>query len=413
MTGLFGTDGIRSTDTQALCQWGYQLGRALEGKSKVLVAKDNRPTSDKIAASVMAGLRDAEVDILYGGIMPTPAVQYATVYHTADAGIVVTASHNPPCYNGLKYVDADGRKPDAEMAERLSTALEAIRPVDAEYTPTVQDNLLKSYTRKFTRVGRLPLRVAVDCANGAGYPVVKHILSLHGAEGVYLHHGAGKQINHACGATCPDLAGAGEVDMGFALDGDGDRCMLMTPKGRWVDGDGILYLLALDSVRRGNPLREVVGTIMSNGALSSALSALGGRLVRTDVGDGNVWARMLRDGATLGGEPSGHILTEDGVSDGIGTGILLMQMAMECDLDEALAGWHPIPQCHTQCPRREDNLRRALAAAEKWQDYLGGTGRVVVRPSGTESVLRIMAECPEESLARTVAESIAQAAVKR
>lgn len=411
----YGTDGIRMADMTALMRLGYQMGLAQRGKGKVAVAEDNRPTSDKIAGAVMAGLWDAGVDIVYGGVLPTPALQYATRMLTADAGIMVTASHNPAAYNGLKYFDADGQKPTEEGARQLMDAMRDLPYTEREYLPQVQDVMAKVYRQKFRSLGNIPLKVAVDCANGAAYPMVKRILSEHGVEGVYLHHGEGKQINRDCGALHPQsLARTEGVDMGFALDGDGDRCVVVTRGGRVVDGDGILYLLARYRQQKGMDVGGViVSTVMANDALKQALAPMDIRLVRTQVGDSHVAQSMRQNGALLGGEPSGHILVDGHPADGIYTGLLVAQIALEMDLDDLLRDYHPLPQYSTRIKASPEALRRATAASEKWQDYLSGTGRIVVRPSGTEPVVRIMVECLSAHLAENIALSIAQAAKGR
>ena len=410
----FGTDGIRSTDMDYLCRVGYRLGLAQRGKSKAVVGVDNRPTSTDIAKAVAAGLGEAGVDVLFGGVMPTPALQYATRYYTADVGFMITASHNPARYNGIKVFNADGLKPDRTelraLADRVDDAAPCAYTGGAALSPV--DNVAKAYTERFRHFGRLPLRVAVDCANGAAYPIVKRILSLHEVEGMYLHHGEGKQINRDCGALHPEhLKETTGVDLAVALDGDGDRCVLVTKGGQVVWGDGILYLLAAYYTRKGVDVGgAIASTVMANGALRQALAALELRLVRTDVGDAEVAEAMRRHNLRLGGEPSGHILADGYVADGIYTAMLLTQIAAECNLDDLLEPYHPLPQCHTMVNAAPDALRRALAAADKWQDYLSGTGRVVVRPSGTEPVVRIMVECVSAGLAQTIADSIAQAA---
>ena len=407
----FGTDGIRSQDVEALRKMGYQMGFAQRGKGTVVVAEDNRPSSERIVKAVLAGLRDAECEILYGGVMPIAALQYAVNHFTADAGIMVTASHNPARYNGLKFFNAEGVKPDAAEIEALERAMAEVTYAGQEYTLAPTDTMVKAYVDKFARFGPLPLRIAVDCANGAAYPTVKRIVSRLSPDAIYLHHGEGKWINRACGATQPDiLRELHDVDLSFALDGDGDRCILVTRGHRVVDGDGMLYLLARYYRAQGRDLGVgVVSTVMANGALAKALNSLGLRLFRCDVGDKNVAMTMREKGCVLGGEPSGHILIEEGASDGILTGLTMAAIATQMDIDEALADYEPWPQYHTEVALSPHALRLAKAAEDKWRDYLAGTGRVVVRPSGTEPVVRIMVECESMHLAENIAESIVQA----
>lgn len=411
----FGTDGIRMQNVEELCRVGYGMGVAQRGKSKIVLAEDNRPTSRRVAAAVAAGLEKAGCDVLYAGVAPIAAMQYAVRYFTADGGIMVTASHNPPKYNGLKYVDADGRKPSDEELSALAAAMEGVPYAGEEVALSPSDVVAKAYLGKFRAMGEIPLRVAVDCANGAAYPTVKRVFVGKVRDAVFLHHGEGKFINRDCGALHPEtLLAVEDADMGFALDGDGDRCVAVTRGRRIVRGDEILYLLAkYYRLRRMDLGAGLASTVMANGALGKALSALGLRLYRTDVGDRNVWELMQARGCVLGGEPSGHILAADGVSDGIMTGLTLAGIAAEMDLDEALADYRPWPQYHAEVPLTPAALRYAKAAEAKWQDYLGETGRVVVRASGTEPVVRVMVECESMHLAENIAVSIVQAAKKQ
>ena len=415
---LFKTDGIRSTNIAWLCQVGYRLGRAMQGKSKVVLGCDNRPTGDKIVAAVYAGLCDARVDVLYAGVVPTPCVQWATPYYVADAGIVVTASHNAAGYNGLKYIACTGEKAEQEELAALEKALAEAPEGQGDKLPPANPNIAKQYCLSLGKeAAGLDLALAVDCANGAAYATAKRVLGATQAKVHYLHHGEGKHINRDCGALYPDALRQTVLDegldMGFALDGDGDRCVAVTRGGAIVDGDGILYLLARDRREQGTlPEAGVVSTILANGALGVALKALGIRLHQCEVGDAHVRGAMARYGCTLGAEPSGHVLT-DRPADGLLTGILLSQLAMRRDLDGWLADYRPYPRCSADCPMGPNTLAMAQKAADKWQDYLGATGRVVVRASGTEPVVRIMAECAQASLAHTVVEGIVDSLSRR
>lgn len=408
----FGTDGIRSTNANALCRLGYRLGYAQKGKSKVVLGRDNRPGGEAIAASVAQGLADARVDVLYVGVVPTPVVQWATPFCAADAGIVVTASHNGPDYNGLKYVGENGEKADAAELEVLWRAMSAAPDNTGRRLPPVNESIVKAYCEAIA-VGAIDgLQIGVDCANGASYNAIRRVFAKSKANVMYIHHGDGKNINRRCGALYPEslceTVRQQGLDIGFALDGDGDRCIAVTKQGRVIDGDDTLYLLTLlDGERYASA--GVVGTVLTNGALGNALRQAGIRLHRSDVGDGNVAALMKKTGSRLGAEPSGHVLLDSGYADGLRTGLALCALAARHDLDSALAGYQPYPQCHTTCPQNVSALALAKKLGEKWQDYLGKTGRVVVRESGTEPVIRIMVECSSMSLAQNVADSIRRA----
>ena len=375
----FGTDGIRSTNTNALCRFGYRLGFAQKGKSKVVLGRDNRPDGEAIAAYVAQGLADAQVDVLYVGIVPTPVVQWATPFCAADAGIIVTASHNGPDYNGLKYVGENGEKADVDELQALWQAMSAAPDGTGRRLPPVNDSIVKAYCEAIS-VGAIDgLQIGVDCANGASYNVIRRVLGKSKANVMYVHHGDGKNINRLCGAVHPEslceIVRREGLDMGFALDGDGDRCIAVTKQGRVIDGDDMLYLLTLfDSERYASA--GVVGTSLTNGALGNVLRQAGIRLHRSEVGDGNVAALMKKTGSHLGAEPSGHVLLDSGYADGLRTGLALCALAARYDLDSALAGYQPYPQCHTTCPQSVGALVLVKKLGEK---YNKSSAQVILR----------------------------------
>ena len=400
---MFGTDGTRD-NAKALPQVGYRLGRALEGCHSVLVIGDNRPSHEVLASALIHGLEDGGVNVLYGGVLPTAAASTSIDYFAADYAVVVTASHNPPQDNGFKLIDATGGKARPDTLNRVWQRMQEVLPPDeiGRPLPPVNKEIARVYLERITpdHVPEGPF--VFDCANGAVYPAIKRVFG----KGKYLHHGEGKKINVGVGATHPEvIKEAAKGSWGFAFDGDGDRLVAVTPRGRVLDGDAILYALAVARHRRGRlPKEIVVGTIMSNGGLELALAKEGIHFVRTQVGDGHVADKMREEGAALGAEPSGHVLL-GAPSDGIRTALELAALAEQADVNQLLAAYTPLPQAHRSIPIGA-GWERAQKTAEMWRGYLGGTGRIVLRPSGTEPIIRVMVECADEQLANTIADGI-------
>lgn len=402
---MFGTDGMRA-NAKTLPPIGYRLGRALEGCHSVLVIGDNRPSHETLVGALLQGLADAGVNFLYGGVLPTAAAQASIDYFACDYAVVVTASHNPPGDNGFKLIAASGAKADAATLETIWERMQKIplpehigRPL-----PPVNREIARVYLERITPE-HLPKGAFVfDCANGAVYPSIKRVFG----EATYLHHGEGKKINLEVGALYPEaIRQAAAGCWGFAFDGDGDRLVAVTPKGRIMDGDAILYALAVDRHQRGVLAKDiVVSTIMANGALDLALGKYGIHVARTSVGDSHVAAKMQEEGASLGAEPSGHVLL-GAPSDGIKTALALTELAERVDVDEFLSAYRPLPQRHRTIPL-DDVSDKLPKLTEMWRGYLGATGRIVVRESGTQPLIRIMVECADEHLAKTVADSLAR-----
>ncbi|MBO4535209.1 MAG: hypothetical protein J5755_04670 [Clostridia bacterium] len=391
-------------NAKTLPQVGYRLGRALEGCHSVLVVGDNRPSHEALAGALVHGLEDAGVNVLYGGVLPTAAASTCIDYFAADYAVVVTASHNPPQDNGFKLIVSSGDKADASTREKVWTRMKSVVPpaVIGRPLPPVNKEIARVYLDRITPEHIPSGRFTFDCAYGAVYPSIKRVFG----EGRYLHHGDGKKINVGVGATHPEaILAEAKGAWGFSFDGDGDRLVAVTPGGRLLDGDAILYALAVARHRRGLlPKEIVVGTVLSNGALDLALGREGIHFVRTQVGDSHVAAKMREEGAVLGAEPSGHVLL-DAPSDGIRTALALAALAEQTDVDTLLSPYVPLPQAHRTMPLGE-GLEAAEKRAEMWRGYLGGTGRIVLRPSGTEPVIRVMVECTSMELATTVANSI-------
>jgi len=442
MTRLFGTDGIRgAANVDLRPSLAFALGRATAYRvvgagGSLVVGRDTRRSGDMFVAAITAGATSMGVDVHVVGVVPTPALSYLAGTGDFAAGIMVSASHNPAEDNGLKVLDPAGLKLDDDLEDELEAlvlradelpgvAPAAIgRAVDAA-------GLLERYVAHRTALARaVPasgLHVVLDTANGAACGVGPAILRATGARVTVIHDVPdGDNINLGCGATQPaslmEAVRAHGADVGFALDGDADRCVAVDAGGRLVDGDQVLGILALERLARGAlDHGSLVVSVLSNGGLQQAVEAAGGRLVRTPVGDKHILAAMLVSGAGLGGEKSGHVIVREHTSsgDGIVTAMELLRVMTKAGtgLGE-LAGAIPLlPQQqrairvrHRDQWEADDVLQRAIADAEA---RLAPHGRILVRPSGTEPVLRVMVEGPDADDVAAIVDAIAALAGER
>ena len=435
----FGTDGVRGKVGEApitpelVLRLGFAAGEVLarglsgDARPKVLIGKDTRISGYMLEAALEAGFSAAGVDVMLCGPMPTPAVAYLTRALRLSAGIVISASHNPYPDNGIKFFSADkGKLPDA-IEQEIEAALElplACRPSAELGKAFRMDDAPGRYIEfcKSTFPGALDLRglrVVVDCAHGAGYHIAPHVFHELGAEVVAIgDEPNGFNINDAVGATHPEsLAGsvrAHRADLGIALDGDGDRVLMADESGAAYDGDQLLYVIARRRARAGE-LAGVVGTLMTNLALERALAALGVGFVRAKVGDRYVLELMHERGWDLGGENSGHIICLDRhtTGDGIISALqVLAAMREERKGLAALAGGltlYPQKLINVRVARgfdwqRDAGIARARDDAER---RLGEHGRLLLRASGTEPVLRVMVEGEDEAEVAAVATELA------
>ncbi len=417
----FGTDGIRgrvgeTPITPDFCvHLGWAVGKVLasEGSRMVVIGKDTRISGYMIESALEAGLASAGVDVNLFGPIPTPAIAYLTRTLRADAGIVISASHNPFGDNGIKFFDGDGNKLPDEMEIAIEDRLrQPVVSVGSEALGRAYrvDDARGRYIEfcKGTVNRGLHLRglkVVLDCANGATYAVAPGVFSELGAEVTVI--GAdpdGTNINHECGSTHPETVAAkvAEVgaDVGIAFDGDGDRVVMVDAGGVIADGDDMLYIIAKSGFMKGRLSGGVVGTIMSNLGLEQALTTCGIPFERAAVGDRYVLERMRARGWQLGGETSGHIvclpLTTTG--DGIVAALQVLVAMVEGDrsLAELRNGMRKLPQAMVNV--KTSDPAGALASsvvADAIRDLeasLGDRGRIVVRPSGTEPVVRVMVE---------------------
>ena len=440
---LFGTDGVRGVANvyPMTAEVALQLGRALAyvikygpGRHRIVVGKDTRLSGYLLEYAITAGICSMGVDVLLLGPLPTPAIAYITSSMRADAGVVISASHNPYQDNGIKIFKGDGFKMPDEIEAHIEVLMtnpgvDETRPTATEIGQAFRLDDARGRYISFLK-GTFPkeleldgLKIVVDCAHGATYRVAPEVFSELGAEIIAIGvRPNGKNINHKCGATHPEtmaiLVKREKADLGIAFDGDGDRVIMVDHQGKIVDGDHILGICALDLQRRERLHRKtVVATVMSNLGLEVALKEHGIRLLRAPVGDRYVLEAMLKGGYNLGGEQSGHLvfLNHTTTGDGILTALRLLAVMVREDKPLAeLAGFmETYPQVLLNIRVKEQKdlkslpaARQAMAEAER---RLGPRGRLLVRYSGTEPKLRIMAEGEDQGLIDQVAQELAQA----
>lgn len=435
---LFGTDGVRGVpgtpplDDATLACLGAALTEELGGAPRIACGRDTRDSGVRVQETFAAGVRargGRPIDI---GIMPTPGVAVAAARGGFDAGVAVSASHNPWPDNGIKILQSGGAKASAELERKLEARVAGIRAAGGA-PPTrgpalekadVLDAYVEHLVGVLGDVSVAGLPIAVDCAHGAASGLASRVLRRVGLRVVELHAAPdGRNINRGCGSTHPEALQAAVVEhgcrMGFAFDGDGDRAVLVDGRGRLVDGDGVLFVAARHLHGAGRLAGGgVVATVMSNYGLESALGEAGIALHRCPVGDAHVRAEMERRGACLGGEPSGHVIFSDllPTGDGLGTALSVLRMVAESGrgLADLLSGLRVHPQVLRNVPvARKPRLDEVPALADAVRDAetrLAGAGRVLLRYSGTEAVLRVLIEGRDRDLVASLAEGVAACA---
>jgi len=432
---FFGTDGIRGKVGEApinaefVLKLGWAAGRVLtKGTSgKVLIGKDTRISGYMFESALQAGLSAAGVDVRLLGPMPTPAIAYLTRTLHAQAGIVISASHNPYYDNGIKFFAGDGSKlPDEvelaieeEMANELVT-VDSARLGKAERLNDASGRYIEFC--KSTIAGSLQLKglkIVVDCAHGASYLVAPSVFSELGAEVIRICTSPdGLNINRDCGSTAPKAMQSAVLehgaDLGIGLDGDGDRVIMVDHKGELLDGDELLFIIARSRLQYDGYTGGVVGTLMSNLGLEQALQHLGIAFKRAAVGDRYVLAMLKQQGWVIGGESSGHILCLDRLTTGDGIiaalQVLAMMLMSECSLNELKVGMNKLPQCMINVPlmgRVDINSEAISTAVTDVENLLNGLGRVLLRPSGTEPVIRVMVEGRDAQQVKALASQLA------
>ncbi|HAV64533.1 MAG TPA: phosphoglucosamine mutase [Verrucomicrobiales bacterium] len=435
---IFGTDGVRGTANiePVTAETALKLGRAAghvfktletqardRGKHKIVIGKDTRLSGYMLENAISSGILSMGVDVLFIGPLPTPGVAYITRSLRADAGIVITASHNPYSDNGIKFFRADGYKLDDDIEGRIERLVfdekATFRPSAAEIGKAVRiDDALgryiefakASFPKGLTLEG---LRIVVDCANGAAYKATPCVLRELGAEVfVFGNTPDGKNINLDCGSMHPESLCAKvrelRADVGIAHDGDADRVLLCDEQGRMIDGDDIMAISALEMLKEGTLAEKtLVSTVMSNAGLEAAINDAGGRVVRTAVGDKNVIDEMLRNGFNFGGEQSGHLIYRDHstTGDGLVAALQILRIIKNTDtpLSTLVRCWTRFPQVVTNIRVREkipfeklDGIMDMVGKAETAVKPQGG--RVLLRYSGTEPKARLLIEGREEAV---------------
>jgi len=441
MGRLFGTDGIRGVANVDLRPpLAYALGRAVAHRlapdgGAILVGQDTRRSCDMLVAAIVAGATSMGADVHRLGVVPTPALAHVVASGQFRAAVMVSASHNPADDNGLKVLDDHGLKLDDRVEDELERL---ILGADELPSPTnggigreiAAPQLIAAYVAHrgelAERIG-CALHIVLDCANGSAGTVAPAILSRTGGRvETIFNEPDGTNINLDCGATAPEALArevvARGADIGFALDGDGDRLIAVDRDGRIVDGDRVLGILALDRLARAAlPGGVLVVSVLSNGGLVAAVERAGGTVVRTPVGDKYILDGMLVEGAGLGGEKSGHVIVREHSTsgDGLLTALQILDVMARTgrSLTDLAAAVPLFPQEQRAVPVRhrdqwesDPTLRSAMIEAER---RLAGRGRVVVRPSGTEPALRVMVEGEDGALVAELADALAVVAGER
>jgi len=428
---LFGTDGIRGVANvdPMTGEMAMQLGRAIahifkevKGRHRIVIGKDTRLSGYMLETALASGICSMGADVMLVGPLPTPGIAFITTSMRANAGVVISASHNPYYDNGIKIFSQDGFKLPDEMEQRieeliLSNHLHSLRPTANEVGKAHRiDDAIGRYVvfLKNTFPNNLTLdglRIVLDCANGAAYRVAPTVLEELGAEVIPIGiEPNGENINENCGSLHPDVIShfvlEKKADIGMALDGDGDRIVFVDRKGNQVDGDYILAICALQMLQEDRlKKRTLVTTVMSNMGLDRTMGNAGGKVIRTQVGDRYVVEEMVRGDYNLGGEQSGHTIFLDynTTCDGILTAlqVLAIMKQKERPLDELAKVMEPLPQVLYNVEVKEKKNLSEFPQIEKRigeiEKSLGRSGRILIRYSGTEPLLRIMVEGENET----------------
>ncbi len=440
---LFGTDGIRGIANMhpMTSEMAMQLGRAAayifkheDRRSRIVIGKDTRLSGYMIENALAAGICSMGVDVLLVGPLPTPGISFITASMRADAGVVISASHNAYQDNGIKFFARDGFKLPDELELRIedlifSERIDSLRPTADEVGKAFRVDdaagryivfLKNTFPRELDLAG---LKIVLDCAHGAAYRIAPAVLEELGAEVIaYGVKPDGKNINAGCGSTHPEVISAAVrehgANLGIALDGDADRCIFVDEKGDEVDGDHIMAICGIDMLQRDRlPQRTVVATVMSNMGLDLAIRRAGGQVVKTAVGDRYVVEEMRRKGYVFGGEQSGHMifLEHNTTGDGMITALQILAIMQKSGkpLSELAAVMTALPQVLVNVRVRErrnvEELPEVRSLIAEAKSRLEENGRILIRYSGTEPLIRIMLEGQDQAEITAMAHEIARA----
>ncbi|MGL5820274.1 MAG: phosphoglucosamine mutase [Sarcina sp.] len=430
MGRLFGTDGVRGiANTELTSELAYDLGRAgayvlTKGthKPKILVAKDTRISGDMLESALVAGILSVGAEAVVIGVIPTPAVAHLTREYNADAGVMISASHNPVEYNGIKFFNSQGYKLSDELEDKIQQVIETgfkgvPSPIGAGIGRETKDHnandLYIEYSKRIVDGHLEGLKVALDCANGAAYSVAEKTFEELGAEVMVIHNKPdGININEKCGSTHPEdlmkFVKEHNCDLGFAYDGDADRCLAVDENGNLVDGDFLMTITAKFLKERGQLKDDtLVVTVMSNLGLMLACEREGIKTEITAVGDRYVLENMIENQYMLGGEQSGHIilLGHNSTGDGLATSLQIANIVKQTGkpLSELAKVMKVLPQVliNAKVPNNMKNIHEIdeeiKSEIAKIEALLEGKGRVLIRPSGTEPLVRVMLEGENQS----------------
>lgn len=447
MRKYFGTDGVRGVaNTELTCELAFKLGRAggyvlAKGKDKVkvLIGKDTRVSGDMLEASLISGLMSVGCDVIPVGVIPTPGIAYLTKEYKADCGVVISASHNPVEFNGIKFFNSEGYKLDDEIELEIEKYIDDMSKID--YLPTgdkvgkiikevgpfgfEKDGLYDyaDYLKSIADVDFNGLKVVLDCANGASFEVAPIVFESLGAEVICINNTPdGNNINDNCGSTHPvslqQAVVENKADLGLAYDGDADRLIAVNEKGAIVDGDRIMMLSAIH-LKKKNQLANntLVVTVMSNIGLHICAKEHGINLAVTSVGDRYVLEEMKKNGYNLGGEQSGHMifLDHNTTGDGVLSSLMLAKIIKEENkpLSELASVMTQYPQVLVNAKIKNENKSKYMefediaSEISRIEKILDGKGRVLIRPSGTEPLVRVMLEGENQSELKTLATDLA------
>lgn len=442
MGRLFGTDGVRGVaNTELTIELAYKLGQAgayvltkeTHHQPIILVGRDTRISGNMLEAALVAGICSVGAKAVKLGVVPTPAVAYLTRKYKADAGVVISASHNPVKYNGIKFFNSEGYKLRDELEEEIEGIIldhteELPTPVGEEIGTIIEEpdalNDYVDFLKSTINVDLKGLKIAVDCANGAAYMAGPKVLEALGAELIVTgSEPNGCNINKNCGSThieaLQEIVKANKVDLGLAFDGDADRCLAVDENGNLVDGDQIMAICGLQ-MKKENTLtgNTIVATVMSNLGLFIMAEKNGINVEKTKVGDRYVLEEMLKDNYKLGGEQSGHIIFLDynTTGDGILTALQLLSVMKKTGkkLSELASVMEVLPQVLVNAKVSNEKKYSYLEnktvkkAIEELEAKFAGEGRVLIRPSGTEPLIRVMIEGKDEKVLKEEAEKLAE-----